>query len=38
MLKTKKLINRKISRLIKAGLVAMNDHDDEIADIIMSHY
>lgn len=29
MIKTKKLINRKISRLIKAGLVAMNEHEDE---------
>ena len=29
MIKTKKLINRKISKLIEAGLVAMNEHDDE---------
>ena len=29
MIKTKKLIYRKISRLIKAGLVAMNEHEDE---------
>ena len=29
MIKTKKLIYRKISRLINAGLVAMNEHEDE---------